>query len=81
MKENELRADDVVMKPHYFPAAVMVALSVFAVAGCAENQQTTTTSTNTNPAARTYTGSDLQRTGRQTSGEALQAADPSVTTR
>jgi len=68
-------------KSHYFLAAVTVALSVFGFAGCADKQQTSTTSTNTNSAARTYTGNDLQRTGRQTSGEALQAADPSVTTR
>jgi hypothetical protein len=65
----------------YFLAAVMVAIAVFDFAGCANNQQTTTASTSTNPAARTYSGNDLQKTGRQTSGEALQAVDPSVTTR
>jgi uncharacterized lipoprotein YajG len=75
------RDDDVVMKPHYSLAAVTVAISVFGFAGCADNPQTTTAFTNTNPAARTYTGSDLQKTGRQSSGEALQAVDPSVTTR
>jgi uncharacterized lipoprotein YajG len=68
------------MRIHYFLAAVAVAIAVFAFAGCADNQQTTTASTNANPASRNYDSRDLQRTGRQTSSEALQAADPSVTT-
>ena len=47
--------------------------------GCVNNQQSAP-SANTNPTARTYTSDDLQKTGKQTPGEALQAADPSVIT-
>lgn len=57
--------------------AVMGGIAI-ASAGCANNQQSAT-SANTDPTAKTYTSNDLQRTGKQTSGEALQAADPSVT--
>jgi PBP1b-binding outer membrane lipoprotein LpoB len=46
--------------------------------GCASNQQSAA-SANSNPAATTYSNDDLQRTGKRTPGEALQAADPSVT--
>jgi hypothetical protein len=46
--------------------------------GCANNQQSAS-STNTNPAATNYSSEDLQRTGKRQAGEALQAADPSVT--
>jgi hypothetical protein len=63
---------------HYFLAAVTVAISMFGFAGCANNQQTTTN--NADPTTRTYSGSDLERTGRQTAGEALPAVDPSITT-
>jgi len=46
--------------------------------GCANNQQSAA-SANTNPTAKTYTSNDLQKTGKRTSGEALQASDPAVT--
>ena len=49
-----------------------------ACAGCANNQQNAG-SANANPAPKTYGSDDLQRTGKRTAGEALQAADPSVT--
>jgi hypothetical protein len=55
------------------------AFSVLALIGCANNQQSAS-STNTNPSANTYTNDDLQRTGKRQAGEALKAADPSVTT-
>lgn len=57
--------------------AVMGGIAI-ASAGCANNQQSAA-SANTNPTAKTYTADDLQKTGKQTSGEALQAADPAVT--
>jgi len=63
------------MKTGYFLAAIASVL----FAGCANNQ-TTAASANANPPAKTYTGSDLEKTGRQQSGEALQAADPAVST-
>ncbi len=47
--------------------------------GCANNQSSAA-STNGNPAARSYTGADLTRTGKRDAGDALRAADPSVTT-
>ena len=62
---------------YYFLAAATVAISVLGFAGCANNQQTTTN--NADPTTRSYSGSDLQRSGRQTAGEALPAVDPSIT--
>jgi hypothetical protein len=67
------------MKTGYFLATVAIAISTLAIVGCANNQ-TTTTSTNANSPAKTYRGSDLEKTGRQQTGEALQAADPAVST-
>lgn len=64
----------------YFLSAVVVSVSLWAFAGCANNQQASTTA-KSNPAAKTYESQDLARTGKRTSGEALQAADPSVTAR
>ena len=55
------------------------AFSVLTLIGCANNQQSAS-STNTNPAVSKYSSEDLQRTGKRQAGEALQAADPSVTT-
>lgn len=49
-------------------------------ASCATNQQSTA-STTTDPSAKTYESQDLAKTGKRTAGEALQSADPSVTTR
>lgn len=60
-------------------AAIASVLLAGTFAGCANNQ-TTATSANANPPAKTYTGTDLEKTGRQQSGEALQAADPAVST-
>jgi len=48
-----------------------------AFAGCA-NQQTAS-SANANPSEKSYNSGNLQETGKRTAGEALQAADPSVT--
>jgi hypothetical protein len=71
------------MKTHrYFlrAFATAIAISTFTVSGCADNQEAAATSTSTNPAARTRTSDDLQRTGRQSAGEALQASDPAIST-
>jgi len=54
------------------------AFSALTLIGCANNQQNAS-SPNANPSASTYTSGDLQRTGRRQAGDALQAADPSVT--
>jgi hypothetical protein len=76
-----LRADDVGMKPHYFLAAITLAISTFGFGGCADNPSSSSTTSNTNPAQKSYSGNDLQQhTGRQTAGDALQASDPSITT-
>jgi hypothetical protein len=67
-------------KHHLFAVAPLaIALSAWALAGCANNQ-TTAASTNANQRAKTYSGSDLEKTGRHQAGEALQAADPAVST-
>jgi len=62
------------------PIATALALSTWVLAGCASNQQSAS-STNANPSAKTYSSQDLAKTGKRTSGEALQAADPAVTAR
>jgi hypothetical protein len=67
------------MKTGYLLVTVALAVSTLALVGCANNQ-TTTTATNANSPAKTYSGSDLEKTGRQQTGEALQAADPAVST-
>ena len=61
----------------YFFGAVLVMTSNWLLTGCASDQSTASASAN--PSARTYDSQDLARTGKRTSGEALQAADPSVT--
>jgi hypothetical protein len=67
-------------KARYFFGATLVMISIWVFAGCADNQQASAPA-NAYPAAKTYESQDLARTGRRTSGEALQAADPSVTAR
>jgi ABC-type phosphate transport system substrate-binding protein len=60
-------------------ATMLIGFVIAGVCGCANQQSATTASTN--PAERTYSGQDLQRTGKTTPAEQLQAADPSITTR
>ena len=62
-----------------FFGAVVILVSCCLLAGCADQQNTA--SANTNPTAKSYSSSDLQKTGKRTSGEALQAADPAVSAR
>ena len=74
------RDDLSAMKAHHLLLSIAAAILSFGVVSCAENQEAAANSTNTNPAARTRTSDDLQRTGRQSAGEALQASDPAVST-
>jgi hypothetical protein len=68
------------MKMKYFLAAAVLALWTFTFNGCANKQsETSTTTSNANPGSRTYSSQDLQHTGKRTSAEQLQAADPAVT--
>jgi hypothetical protein len=61
-----------------FSFAVVASLAMFTIAGCANRQSSQPTASDTNPASRTYTREDLNKTGRQQTGPALEAADPSV---
>ena len=63
-----------------FAGAAAILTSMWTLVGCANNQETAGYG-NTNPSAKTYESQDLSRTGKRTSGEALQAADPAVTTK
>jgi hypothetical protein len=67
-------------KTYYFSRWLIICLLALTFIGCANNQQNAA-SAGANPAAKTYESQDLARTGKRTSGEALQAADPSVTAR
>lgn len=49
--------------------------ATFTLAGCAEQQTTTTAA---NPTDRTYTSNDLDRSGRHDTASAAQAIDPDV---
>ncbi len=62
-----------------FGIAAIAALGSMSCNGCANNQSSAA-STNGNPATKSYTGDDLARTGKRDAGDALRAADPSVTT-
>jgi hypothetical protein len=64
----------------HFLSTTVATIFIWAFAGCATNQQTSAPA-NVNPAAKNYQSEDLARTGKRTSGEALQAADPAVTAR
>jgi predicted small secreted protein len=66
------------MKLSIFVTAI-VAASTFTFAGCA-NQSSNTAAAAGDPTKRTYTDEDLNKTGRQNTGEALRALDPSVQT-
>jgi hypothetical protein len=57
---------------------VILAMLEITFAGCA-NQSETASSPNTS-ATRSYSSSDLQRTGKRDAGDALRSADPAVTT-
>ena len=59
-------------------AAAIVAVSPLIVAGCANQQPSKPAVSDTNPASRTYTREELDKTGRHQTGPALEAADPSV---
>jgi len=67
-------------KTNYFSSRLVICFLALTFVGCANNQQNAA-SANANSSARSYSSSDLQKTGKRTSGEALQAADPAVTAR
>jgi hypothetical protein len=61
-------------------AAAMLAVMVVGICGCAHNSETSTTApSNASAGSRNYSSDDLNRTGKRTPSEQLQAADPSVT--
>jgi hypothetical protein len=62
----------------YLLNALVIGSSIWMCGGCAHNAESVTT-TSANPPPKTYDSQDLARTGKRTSGEAVQAADPSVT--
>ena len=62
----------------YLLSALVIGNSIWMCSGCAHNPESVTTTT-ANPPPKTYKSQDLARTGKRTSGEAVQAADPSVT--
>ena len=69
------------MKTKNLGVALGMLMAVWMFGACANNPSSSSTTSNTNPTKRTYSGNDLQQhTGRQTAPEALQASDPSVTT-
>ena len=61
----------------YLIVAVVLAVSTFILVSCAD-QSPNESASNTNPAQRTYDQSDLQRTGRGSTGEAVSKLDPAV---
>jgi hypothetical protein len=58
--------------------AAAVTIVIGGISGCANNG-TTPAASNSTAGQRTYSSQDLNRTGKRTTGEQLQAADPSVT--
>jgi hypothetical protein len=68
---------DIMRIAHYFSVWLLGFFSAVAFVGCADQQNAA--SANGNSSANSYSSNDLQKTGKRTSGEALQAADPSVT--
>lgn len=55
-----------------------IALVIFATVGCANRQPAQPTASDTNPAGRTITKEELNKTGAQQTGPALERADPSI---
>jgi len=62
-----------------FSVWLVIVFFALAFSGCASQQNASSASSNST--AKSYSSEDLQKTGKRTSGEALQAADPAVTTR
>jgi hypothetical protein len=66
------------MKMFVMGSALMVAF-VLSMAGCANQPAASTTTDSTaNPTDRRYDRTDIQRTGRGSTSEAIQALDPST---
>ena len=56
----------------------MIALVTFATIGCANRQPAQTTASDTNPASRTITKDELNKSGAHQTGPALERTDPSI---
>jgi outer membrane lipoprotein SlyB len=54
------------------------AMGAIALSGCATHETTTTTTTTANPAQRTYSSSELKKTGQLDTAGAIDSADPGV---
>ena len=78
--EGSLAVTEMAMKRTYqFGGLLAIVLGALMAVGCANNQPNA--AANSNPSAKTYESQDLARTGKRTSAEALQAADPAVSAR
>lgn len=65
------------MKKYLFGMALALAVPLFT--GCANEQQSASSSSPaTDPTKKTYSRKDLNNSGRQTTGEAVQALDPAA---
>ena len=53
-------------------------MGAIALSGCATHETTTTTTTTANPAQRTYSSSELKKTGQLDTAGAIDSADPGV---
>jgi hypothetical protein len=53
------------------------AMEAITLSGCATHETTTTTTTS-NPARRTYSGSELKQTGQPDTAGAIEAVDPNA---
>jgi len=59
-------------------AAATIALVMSATVGCANRQPVQPTASDTNPARRTITQEELNKTGAHQTGPALERTDPSI---
>jgi hypothetical protein len=68
------------MRPYFFVAMKgVLAFVTLTFTGCAnQNTPPTTASEGADPAKKTYTQHDLERTGQAQTGQALESADPSI---
>jgi esterase/lipase superfamily enzyme len=65
------------MKNYYMFVVAGLSVLAMALAGCA-SQPTTSNTPAPDPQKSTHTQEELKKTGRQDTGDALQATDPSV---
>jgi hypothetical protein len=58
--------------------AATIVLVVWATVGCANRQSVQPTASDTNPARRTITKEELNKTGAHQTGPALERTDPAI---